>query len=135
MYPNPDANPFMAPRFQPRTSCAQGSCKKSISLVPLALFCVMVHGLWRESPIFNRSLAGSQTPTPGCQAKTYGALMASTGEAHAQDFVRRQGAPVGEMLWRAHDHLFRSRIWREDPAASICSLKVLISWGAACKVC
>jgi hypothetical protein len=33
-----------APGFEPRTSCAQGSCKKSILLVRLALFCVMVHG-------------------------------------------------------------------------------------------
>jgi hypothetical protein len=30
--------------FEPETSCAQGSCKKSILLVRLALFCVMVHG-------------------------------------------------------------------------------------------
>ena len=30
--------------FEPQTSCAQGSCKKSILLVRLALFCVMVHG-------------------------------------------------------------------------------------------
>jgi hypothetical protein len=30
--------------FEPRTSCAQGSCRKSISLVRLALFYVMVHG-------------------------------------------------------------------------------------------
>jgi hypothetical protein len=33
-----------APGFEPGTSCAQGSCKKSILLVRLALFCVMVHG-------------------------------------------------------------------------------------------
>src|SRR5215469_13416991 len=31
-----------APRFELGTSCAQGSCKISISLVRLALFCVMV---------------------------------------------------------------------------------------------
>ena len=30
--------------FEPRASCAQGSCRKSILLVRLALFCVMVHG-------------------------------------------------------------------------------------------
>src|SRR5713101_685076 len=30
--------------FEPRTSCAQGSCKKSILLVRLALFCVIVYG-------------------------------------------------------------------------------------------
>ncbi len=30
--------------FEPRTSCAQGSCKKSILLVRLALFYVMLHG-------------------------------------------------------------------------------------------
>ena len=30
--------------FEPEASCAQGSCKKSILLVRLALFCVMVHG-------------------------------------------------------------------------------------------
>ncbi len=33
-----------APGFEPGTSCAQGNCKKSISLVRLALFCVMVPG-------------------------------------------------------------------------------------------
>jgi hypothetical protein len=33
-----------APRFELGTSCAQGSCKKSILLVRLALFYVMVHG-------------------------------------------------------------------------------------------
>jgi hypothetical protein len=32
-----------APRFELGTSCAQGSSKKSILLVRLALFCVMVH--------------------------------------------------------------------------------------------
>ena len=31
-------------RFELQTSCAQGNCKKSISLVRLALFCVMVLG-------------------------------------------------------------------------------------------
>ena len=31
-------------RFELQTSCAQGSCKKSILLVRLALFYVMVHG-------------------------------------------------------------------------------------------
>jgi len=31
-------------RFELQTSCAQGSCKKSISLVRLALFCVMALG-------------------------------------------------------------------------------------------
>jgi len=30
--------------FELRASCAQGSCKKSILLVRLALFYVMVHG-------------------------------------------------------------------------------------------
>ena len=30
--------------FEPEASCAQGSCKKSILLVRLALFFVMVHG-------------------------------------------------------------------------------------------
>src|SRR5438128_4655531 len=33
-----------APGFEPGASCAQGNCKKSISLVRLALFCVMVLG-------------------------------------------------------------------------------------------
>ena len=33
-----------APGFELRASCAQGSCKKSILLVRLALFYVMVHG-------------------------------------------------------------------------------------------
>jgi hypothetical protein len=31
-------------RFELQTSCAQGSCEKSILLVRLALFYVMVHG-------------------------------------------------------------------------------------------
>src|SRR5712692_3261922 len=30
--------------FEPRTSCAQSSCRKSTLMVRLALFCVMVHG-------------------------------------------------------------------------------------------
>src|SRR5580692_2169839 len=30
--------------FEPEASCAQGSCRKSILLVRLALFYVMVHG-------------------------------------------------------------------------------------------
>jgi hypothetical protein len=30
--------------FEPEASCAQGSCKKSILLVRLALFYVMLHG-------------------------------------------------------------------------------------------
>ena len=33
-----------APGFEPGASCAQGNCKKSILLVRLALFCVMVLG-------------------------------------------------------------------------------------------
>lgn len=33
-----------AHEFEPWTPCAQGNCKKSISLVRLALFCVMVPG-------------------------------------------------------------------------------------------
>src|SRR6185437_6315977 len=47
----PDAKPMIllrklvgAWRFELQTSCAQGSCKKSILLVRLALFCVMVLG-------------------------------------------------------------------------------------------
>ena len=36
-----------APGFEPGTSCAQGSCKKSISLVRPALFCAMVPGCRR----------------------------------------------------------------------------------------
>jgi hypothetical protein len=42
--------------FEPRTSCAQGSCKKSILLVRLALFCVMVHGFGPNLAAFGPKL-------------------------------------------------------------------------------
>ena len=42
--------------FEPRTSCAQGSCKKSILLVRLALFCVTVHGFGPNSAVFGPKL-------------------------------------------------------------------------------
>jgi hypothetical protein len=35
-------------RFELQTSCAQGNCKKSISLVRLALFCVVAR-FWTQS--------------------------------------------------------------------------------------
>jgi hypothetical protein len=42
--------------FEPRTSCAQGSCKKSILLVRLALFCVLVHGFGPNLAAFGPKL-------------------------------------------------------------------------------
>ena len=42
--------------FEPRTSCAQGSCKKSILLVRPALFCVMVHGFGPNLAAFGPKL-------------------------------------------------------------------------------
>jgi len=42
--------------FEPRTSCAQGSCKKSILLVRLALFCVMVRGFGPNLAAFGPKL-------------------------------------------------------------------------------
>ena len=41
-----------ARRFELQTSCAQGSCKRSISLVCLALFCVVVPGFGPNSSAF-----------------------------------------------------------------------------------
>jgi hypothetical protein len=43
-------------RFELQTSCAQGSCKKSILLVRLALFCVMVHGFGPNSAVVGPKL-------------------------------------------------------------------------------
>jgi hypothetical protein len=42
--------------FEPRASCAQGSCKKSILLVRLALFYVMLHGFGPNSAAFGLKL-------------------------------------------------------------------------------
>ncbi len=42
--------------FEPRTSCAQGSCKKSILLVRLALFYVMLHGFGPNSAVVGPKL-------------------------------------------------------------------------------
>ena len=59
----PDANSMIrlgvlvgARGFEPRTSCAQGSCKKSILLVRLALFCVVVHGFGPNSAVVGPKL-------------------------------------------------------------------------------
>ena len=46
-------------RFELQTSCAQGSCKKSILLVRLALFCVMVHGFGPNLAAFGPKLDSS----------------------------------------------------------------------------
>jgi len=43
-------------RFELQTSCAQGSCKKSILLVRLALFYVMVHGFGPDLAAFGHKL-------------------------------------------------------------------------------
>ena len=43
-------------RFELQTSCAQGSSKKSILLVRLALFCVMVHGFGPNSAVIGPKL-------------------------------------------------------------------------------
>ena len=43
-------------RFELQTSCAQGSCKKSILLARLALFCVMVHGFGPSLAVFGPKL-------------------------------------------------------------------------------
>ncbi len=46
-------------RFELQTSCAQGSCKKSILLVRLALFYVMVHGFGPNLAIVGPKLVPS----------------------------------------------------------------------------
>ena len=61
-------------RFELQTSCAQGSCKKSISLVRLALFCVVVLGFGPNSSTSGpkldltfratRQTAGRRSPCP-----------------------------------------------------------------------
>jgi len=43
-------------RFELQTSCAQGSCKKSILLVRLALFYVMVRGFGPNSAVVGPKL-------------------------------------------------------------------------------
>jgi len=43
-------------RFELQTSCAQGSCKKSILLVRPALFYVMVHGFGPDLAAFGPKL-------------------------------------------------------------------------------
>ncbi len=43
-------------RFELQTSCAQGSCKKSILLARLALFYVMVHGFGPNLAVFGPKL-------------------------------------------------------------------------------
>ena len=45
--------------FEPRASCAQGSCKKSILLVRLALFYVMVHGFGPNLAVLGPKLVPS----------------------------------------------------------------------------
>jgi hypothetical protein len=45
-----------APGFEPGASCAQGSCKKSILMVRLALFYVMVHGFGLNSAVVGPKL-------------------------------------------------------------------------------
>ena len=42
--------------FEPEASCAQGSCKKCILLVRLALFYVMVHGFGPNSAVVGPEL-------------------------------------------------------------------------------
>jgi len=42
--------------FEPEASCAQGSCKKSILLVRLALFYVMLHGFGPNLAVFGPKL-------------------------------------------------------------------------------
>jgi hypothetical protein len=50
--------------FEPEASCAQGSCKKSILLVRLALFCVMVHGFGPNLAVVGPKLDPSFEATP-----------------------------------------------------------------------
>jgi hypothetical protein len=50
--------------FEPRTSCGQGSCKKSILLVRLALFYVMVHGFGANLALFGPRLDPSSWGDP-----------------------------------------------------------------------
>jgi hypothetical protein len=47
--------------FELQTSCAQGSCKKSILLVRLALFYVMVHGFGPNLAVVGPNFAIRQT--------------------------------------------------------------------------
>src|ERR1700720_3978040 len=56
-----------APRFELGTSCAQGSCKKSILLVRPALFCVMVHGFGPNLAVVGPKL----DPSPCDQADSW----------------------------------------------------------------
>jgi len=69
-----------APGFEPGTSCAQGNCKNSISLVRLALFCVMALGFgpnlstfgpkWTQVFSQTRQTAGRRDLTDNAAAST-----------------------------------------------------------------
>jgi len=51
--------------FEPEASCAQGSCRKSILLVRLALFYVTLHGFGANSAVVGPKLDPSFPLRPG----------------------------------------------------------------------
>ena len=54
-------------RFELQTSCAQGSCKKSILLVRLALFYVMVYGFGPNLAVVGPKLdPNCEVASPSC---------------------------------------------------------------------
>ena len=61
-------------RFELQTSCAQGSCKKSILLVRLALFCVMVHGFGPNLAVLGPKLDPSRGMNPRSETKLWAHL-------------------------------------------------------------
>jgi len=63
-----------APRFELGTSCAQGSFKKSILLVRLALFYVMVHGFGPNLAVFGPKLDPSFGMNPYSETNSLGTL-------------------------------------------------------------
>jgi hypothetical protein len=56
-------------RFELQTSCVQRSCKESILLVRLALFCVMVHGFGPDLAVFGPKLDPSFWRARPCCAR------------------------------------------------------------------
>jgi hypothetical protein len=71
-----------APGFEPGTSCAQGSCKKSISLVRQALFCVVVLGFGPSLSAFGPKWTQVFLATRQTQGRrdSMGSVMTSSGK-------------------------------------------------------
>ena len=79
--------------FEPEASCAQGSCKKSILLVRLALFYVMVHGFGPNLAVVGPKLDPSFSLRSRQTAGRRGlrSLYLHVGYANDYTFAKRPG--------------------------------------------